>query len=67
MSNWKYGLTVGGITFGMVLLILGVEWLIICGVIKLITLCFGWVFKWKIATGIWLGILILRTIFKDAN
>ena len=33
-------------------------WLTICGLIKLITLCFGWTFSWIIATGIWLILLL---------
>ena len=47
------------------LVIFGISWLLTCGVIKLITLCFGWTFKWSIATGIWLLICILQSIFKN--
>lgn len=39
------------------------SWLLTCGLIKLITLCFGLTFSWAIATGIWLIILILKSIF----
>lgn len=42
----------------------GGSWLAICGLIKLITLCFGWVFTWKIATGIWLIMILLRVTFN---
>lgn len=42
----------------------GVSWVVTCGIIKLITMCFGWTFKWSIATGIWLIICILKSIFK---
>lgn len=42
----------------------GIDWLCTCGVIKLITVCFGLTFKWSIATGIWLLLYILRSIFK---
>ena len=41
------------------------EWIITVGIIKLITMCFGWTFKWSIATGIWLIICILQSIFKS--
>lgn len=41
------------------------SWLITCGIIKLITLCFGWKFNWGIATGIWLITIIARGIFKN--
>lgn len=42
----------------------GLSWLLTCGIIKLITLCFGFTFKWSVATGIWLVIGILKSIFK---
>ncbi len=41
------------------------SWLITCGVIKLITLCFGWTFKWHIATGIWLILILLKSCFSS--
>lgn len=51
---------------GAVLLVLcyGISWIVTCGIIKLITLCFGLTFKWSIATGIWLIICLLRSIFR---
>ena len=42
----------------------GLSWIVTCGIIKLITMCFGWTFKWSIATGIWLIICMLRGIFS---
>lgn len=42
----------------------GLSWIVTCGIIKLITMCFGWTFKWIVATGIWLIICILRSIFN---
>lgn len=44
---------------------LALSWIVNCGIIKLITMCFGLKFKWSIATGIWLIILIARSIFKN--
>lgn len=41
----------------------GFSWFVTCGVIKLITMCFGLTFKWKVATGIWLTIIVLKSIF----
>ena len=38
-------------------------WILTCGIIKLITMCFGLQFSWAIATGIWLIILVLKNIF----
>lgn len=43
------------------------SWGITCGVIKLITMCFGWQFKWSIATGIWLVMCLARTVFKNSS
>ena len=39
----------------------GLSWIVTCGVIKLITMCFGLTFKWSIATGIWLILCLLHT------
>lgn len=41
-----------------------VSWICTCGIIKLITMCFGLTFSWAIATGIWLVILLLKGIFN---
>lgn len=40
------------------------SWIITCGVIKLITLCFGWEFSWGIATGVWLLMCLARTVLN---
>lgn len=42
----------------------GISWIVTCGVIKLITMCFGWEFSWAVATGIWLIICIFKSIFN---
>ena len=41
-----------------------VSWIATCGIIKLITICFGLEFRWSIATGIFLIICILKSIFN---
>lgn len=70
MSSLKSKIATGGATALALVVILiiaalyGVSWIVTCGIIKLITLCFGWTFKWSIATGIWLIICILRSIFN---
>ena len=68
MSNLKNKLAEGGAAVVVVILILavwyGLSWIVTCGIIKLITMCFGLTFKWSIATGIWLVICILRSIFN---
>lgn len=68
MSKLKSKIVTGGITGLVVILIVaalyGLSWIITCGIIKLITMCFGLTFKLSIATGIWLIICILRSIFN---
>ena len=58
----------GGIVSAVVILLVavcyGISWIATCGIIKLITMCFGWEFSWAIATGIWLIIGILKSIFN---
>jgi len=41
------------------------SWGVICGVIYLITLCFGIGFSLPIATGCWLIMLLISTLFKN--
>lgn len=38
-----------------------ISWIVTCGIIKLITICFGMKFKWSIATGIWLILCLLKS------
>jgi hypothetical protein len=53
------------VVIGLLILVYGFSWIATCGIIKLITICFGWTFKWSIATGIWLISLLLSSIFKS--
>lgn len=68
MSKIKNKITKGDATAFIVIvtmiLLYGLSWIVTCGLIKLITLCFGFTFRWSIATGIWLIICILRSIFQ---
>lgn len=51
----RWGVGLGCLAVILVFVLSGViSWLATCGVIKLITLCFGWKFSWLGATGIWL-------------
>lgn len=43
------------------------EYLIYCGLLKLITLCFNLAFTWKWATGVFFIIMVLKSIFKQSN
>ena len=69
-KNLKNKITIaeGGAAILVVIVIIavcyGLSWIVICGIIKLITMCFGWTFKWSIATGIWLIMCLLQSIFK---
>lgn len=51
----------------MLMAVYGISWICTCGVIKLITMCFGWAFDWGIATGIWLIMCLARTVFKSTT
>ena len=43
----------------ILLFVLGLSWIAICIIVKLITLCLGVSFKWSFATIIWLIICVL--------
>ena len=45
----------------------GLSWLVTAGILKLITLCFGWPFSLLTATGIWLILALARNVFKSRN
>ena len=68
-KSLKENLATGGIYVILIIAFLiicyGISWIVTCGIIKLITMCFGLTFKWSIATGIWLVICVLRTIFQS--
>ena len=67
-KNLKNKIAEGGavtlVVIGILVSAYGFSWIVTCGIIKLITMCFGWTFKWSVATGIWLIICILRSIFN---
>ena len=47
----------------VIALILAVSWAITIGVIWLICLCFSWEFNLLIATGVWLILVLLSSVF----
>lgn len=67
-SKMKRKIAEGGIVAVLVILLLvvsyGISWIVTCGIIKLITVCFGLTFKWSIATGIWLIMCLLQSVFR---
>lgn len=58
----KYKILLVIISIGFFLVSKGISLIVTCGSIKLITLCFGWEFRWSIAIGIWLIIGLLHNI-----
>lgn len=48
----------------MLIVILAISWILTCGIVYLIFWCFSLVFSWPVATGIWLILLILGSIFR---
>ena len=68
INDLKYKIAMNSSVVLVVIAILivtyGISWIATCGIIKLITLCFGWTFKWPVATGIWLIMFLLSSVFK---
>lgn len=50
------------IVIGILLLVTGFSWAVICGLIYLICSCFGLTFSLKIATGIWAVVIFISLI-----
>lgn len=51
------------IVIGVILaLMLGFSWAVVVGFIKLITMCFGLAFSIKMATGVWLVIVLINLL-----
>lgn len=71
MKNLKDKIATGGIValiiIAIVAVLYGISWIVTCGIIYLITLCFGWTFKWSIATGIWLIMCLVWPMFAKNN
>lgn len=51
----------------IIILAYAISWIATCGIIKLITLCFGWTFRWSVSTGIWLALILAKTVFKPSS
>ena len=65
--NNKKTLSVIILTIVLLLIIFVLSLVVTCGIIKLITICFGLKFKWSVAIGIWLIMCLLSAIFKSGN
>lgn len=66
VTKFGGGIAVTVLIVGIFTVLYALSWIATCGLIYLITLCFGWAFKWSIATGIWLLMIILRSIFSHS-
>ena len=68
MKKFKENIAEGGIVALISIAILiglgAISWLITCGIFYLITLCFSLEFSWLTATGVWLVMILLRSIFS---
>lgn len=55
------------ISFKFILFILltAISWAITCGMVYLISLCFGFAYNLSVATGIWLVLIIIKSIIPD--
>ena len=62
--GWLLGILIAILIYAV---LAGVSWIATCGIIKLITLCFGLKFSWVWATGIWLVMYLLRSIFVNTS
>ena len=60
----KEGGLVAVIVIAILAVVYGISWITTCGIIKLITMCFGLTFQWNIATGIWLILCLVRSILS---
>lgn len=71
MSKLKEKVAEGGIVALIsIALLIGfgaISWLITCGIFYLITLCFSLEFSWLTATGVWLVMILLKSIFNTTN
>lgn len=57
----------GAIVVIVVIVLMALSWLVTCGVVKVLSMCFSFAYSWKLATGIWLVCLMLRWIISAAK
>ena len=71
MKKFKENIAKGGIValvaIVMFLILGAISWIITCGIFYLITLCFSLEFSWLTATGVWLVMILLKSIFNTTN
>lgn len=61
----KFGFAIGCILALLVFAIAcGISWIMTCGIVWLVALCFGFTYSWGIATGVWIIWWVLGSIFS---
>ena len=60
MKSWFQYITAIGFVGVVILFFYAASWLVTCGIVRLISFCFGFTFKWSIATGIWLVLCLVK-------
>lgn len=53
-----------GVILGIIIAY-AIGWIVTCGIIKLITMCFGWEFSWGVSTGVWLLFVLFNWMRKS--
>lgn len=59
--NYILGVIIGFVLFS------GLSWIATCGIYKLITLCFDITYAWDAATGVWLCLFLLSSVFGGSK
>lgn len=49
----------------VLVIIYAFDWGVTVGILYLVYHCFGWEWSWLVATGIWLIMLLARSVFKS--
>ena len=60
----KDGILVALLVALFMIFVYGLSWIATCGLIKLITMCFGWNFSWAISTGLWLVMCLVMHVIR---
>jgi hypothetical protein len=51
----------------IIAILIGFDFLIAAGIMKLISWCFGFAFSWKYALGAWLCLLLIQAYFGKSK
>lgn len=48
-------------------IVMVISFLVTAGLIKVLSLCFGFIFSWKLALGIWVILIMLKPLFSSGK